>query len=362
MSTAKFAIVGGGFRANFFLRIARSLPELFICAGMVVRRAEQGQGFKERWGVPFYPDLDALLAAGRPDFVILSVSKSAAPGLIAEITKAGLPIITETPPALTLDLLLELTDLVRKGARIQVAEQYPVQPLNAARIALARSGLLGTVTEAQLALTHEYHAMGLMRRMLDVGFEPARITARDFRAKVMRQPGRGGPPSEPAIDDETQVFAYLDFPGKLGVYEFTSAQPRSWVRAGRVLLRGERGELNDSELRYMSDFRTSVRLDLQRIDTGQNGSPEPYYHRGFMAGERWLYENPYPNVSMGDDDIAGAVLMEKMAEYSGGKGAGPYPFAEGAQDQYLTLCIEQALASGEPVTSTVQPWADLPRG
>lgn len=354
--SARFAIVGGGFRANYFLRIARALPHLFTCSGLVARNPDQARHFREAWGVTVHADLESLVAAGKPDFVILSVAKEASPGLLAEIAKARLPALAETPPAPTLESLLDVWSLVKNGARIQVAEQYPLHPLHAARIALAKSGLLGTVTEVQLASTHDYHATGLMRQMLGVGFEPVRITARDFVSRVMRGPGRAGPPTEPVIDEERQIFAYLDFPGKLGVYEFTSAQVRSWIRAGRIVMRGERGELNNAELRYMQDFRTSVRLDVQRVDTGIEGNPETYYHRGYMAGERWLYENPYPGVAMGDDDIAGAVMMQRMAEYAGG-GAPPYPFAEGAQDQYLSLSIEAAVARGEPVTATVQPWA-----
>ncbi len=356
MSTIKFAIVGGGFRSHYFLRIARALPQRFACCGMVVRNGDQAQLFRDTWGVATYPDLDALLAAGRPDFVIVAVAKAASPGVIAEMVRADLPVLAETPPAPTHEGLLELWALVKAGARIHVAEQYPFQPINAARIALARSGLLGTVSEVQLAVTHDYHAMGLMRQMLGVGFEPVRITARDFTTRVMRGPGRGGPPTEPAIDAEHQILAYLDVADKLGVYEFTSGQVRSWIRAGRVLIRGERGELNNDEIRYMRDFRTSVRLDLQRVDTGQASNPETYYHRGFMAGDNWLYENPWPGVAMGDDDIAGATLMAKMTDYVGG-GPEPYPFAQGAQDQYLGLSIDVALANREPVTTAVQPWA-----
>jgi predicted dehydrogenase len=357
MRGIRFAIMGGGFRSAFYLRIARALPHLFTCVGMVVRNAEQAQRLRDIWGVAVFPDLDALLAAGRPDFIILSVAKEASPRLMADIVKISLPILAETPPAATLEGLLDIWGLVANGARIQVAEQYPLQPLNAARIALARSGRLGSIAEVQLAITHDYHATAIMRQLLGIGFEAARITARDFNMRVMRGPGRGGPPTEAAIDPERQIFAYLDFPDKLGVYDFTSGQGRSWIRAERIVMRGERGELNNSELRYMRDYRTSVRLDMQRIDTGQASNPETYYHRGFMAGESWLYENPYPGVALGDDEIAGATLMQKMADYCGG-GSAPYPFAEGAQDQYLSLCIAQALTSGEPVTTKVQPWAN----
>ena len=356
MSAARFAIIGGGFRSNYFLRIARALPALFACSGMVVRDAVRARTVRETWGVPAYPDLDALIAAGRPDFVILSVTKEAVPALLAALAAARLPVLCETPPAPTLHGLLDIWRLVEDGARIQVAEQHGLQPLNAARIAVAQSGLLGQVSHVQLGSTHDYHATGLLRQMLGVGFEAARITARDFTAPAMRGPGRAGPPAEPAMDSETQVLAWLDFPGKLGVYDFTAGQPRSWIRADRVLIRGERGELSGDALRYMKDFRTSVRLELQRIDTGLGNSPESYYHRGYMAGDQWLYENPYPGAALGDDEIAGATMLQRMAGYAG-VGPQAYPFAQGAQDQYLALCITEAVARGEPVTTAVQPWA-----
>ena len=53
----------------------------------------------------------------------------------------------------------------------------------------------------------------------------------------------------------------------------------------------------------------------------------------------------------GDDEIAIAIAMEKMG------GDGPYPFALGAQDQYLSLLMTQAAETGETVRSTKQPWA-----
>src|ERR1700720_929345 len=96
---ACFALVGAGWRAQYFLRIAEFLPERFRVSGMVVRNPDRARDMQSRWGVPTYPTLDALLAAPRPDFVVLSVTRTAAPTLLAQIAAAGLPVLTETPPA-----------------------------------------------------------------------------------------------------------------------------------------------------------------------------------------------------------------------------------------------------------------------
>ena len=39
----KFSIIGGGWRSEFFLRIARELPDLFEIPGMLVRKPERAE-------------------------------------------------------------------------------------------------------------------------------------------------------------------------------------------------------------------------------------------------------------------------------------------------------------------------------
>ena len=62
MSAARFAIVGGGFRSNYFLRIARALPALFACSGMVVRDADLRPNLSR-------PLINARLAPHRAEIV-----------------------------------------------------------------------------------------------------------------------------------------------------------------------------------------------------------------------------------------------------------------------------------------------------
>ena len=68
---------------------------------------------------------------------------------------------------------------------VQVAEQYPLVPSHASRLALARSGAIGTVTSVQVSSTHLYHAVALMRAFLDARFERATVSARTFVAPLI---------------------------------------------------------------------------------------------------------------------------------------------------------------------------------
>ena len=63
-----------------------------------------------------------------------------------------MPVLAETPPAPDLKGLIQLSKDLPGNARVQVAEQYPFQPLHAARLALARSGKLGEITQAQISV------------------------------------------------------------------------------------------------------------------------------------------------------------------------------------------------------------------
>ncbi len=113
----------------------------------------------------------------------------------------------------------------------------------------------------------------------------------------------------------SQTIAFLDFGDKLALYDFANDQHRSWIRSARVLVRGERGEITDSRLKYLRDYLTPVTLDLVRQDAGQDGNLEGYFHKGILAGDEWLYKNPFAPARMSDEEIAVATCLAKMAEY-----------------------------------------------
>jgi predicted dehydrogenase len=357
MKPIEFAVVGAGWRTEFFLRIARALPDRFRLVGVTVRSPDKATAIKSAWGVSTFPDIDRLLGGCHPAFVIVSVPQPAAPSIIAELVDRKMVVLTETPAAPTRDGLIELWSLVERGAHIQVAEQYALQPLHAARLALVRSGRLGDPTFAHVSACHGYHGTSLIRHFLGIGFEPAAVTARDFEAEIVVGPGRAGPPTGEKLTTSRQVIAQLDFGAKLGIYDFTGDQYFSWIRSLGVLIRGSRGEIHDQAARWLEAFDKPVHCELLRQDAGQGGNLEGLWHKGYSAGAEWLYRNPFPYASLSDDEIAIATLLQGMQAYVEG-GDEVYGFAEAAQDQVLSLAINEAVETGRPVAIGRQPWAD----
>ncbi len=351
-----FGIIGGGWRAAFYLRVARALPERFRVAGMLVRDPKKGKVLEEKWGIKTHRTLDDLLESSAPDFVLVAVSRTANPSFIRELASRNIPTLTETPPADTLNELIALHDLTEAGARVQVAEQYIFQPTHAARLAVVAAGRLGKVTQAQVSAAHGYHGVSLLRHYLGLTFEEVCISARSFESPIVAGPGRQSPPEKEKIVTSSQTIARLDFGEKLGVYDFTGTQYFSWIRSPRVLVRGERGEINNKEVRYLKDFKTPVTLELRRLSAGEDGNLEGYYLKGILAGDQWVYRNPFIPARLADEEIAVATILSKMAEYVKG-GPSFYSLAEASQDTYLALMIEKALETGDKVVAKRQPWA-----
>ena len=354
---ARFGIVGAGWRVNWFLRAARALPQKLQVAGLAARRPERAFNLVSEYGVNIYRSPAELIAAEAPDFVVTSVSWQANPHIIRQLVEQDMPVLSETPPATTVEEMTELWTLQQQGARIQVAEQYHRQPHHAARLAFARSGRLGPISQVQLSAAHGYHGVSLIRRYLGIGAEPVTVTARRFTSPLLQGPTRQGPPREEKVADSVQLIAAFDFGGRLGILDFTSDQYFSWVRGQRLLVRGERGEIIDDKAAYLQDFRTPIHLTFTRQTAGPEGNLEGNFLKGILAGEHWWYRNPTLPAELTDDEIAVADLLLRMADYVRG-GEDAYSLAEACQDRYLDILAAQAADTGQPVRSQPQPWSN----
>lgn len=357
MNKISFAIVGSGWRSEFYLRIAKALPDRFDICGIVARDENKRRSIEMNWGIKCYSTVDDLLCNSKPSFVVVSVAHSATYGIVKQLTEKGIPILSETPPSSEIEQLDELNKLVKKGAKIQVAEQYHLQPLNAARLKIIKSEKLGEISQAYISSCHGYHAMSLMRKFLGIKYENAKISSYKFITPLADGPHRYGVVEDKLLNSE-QIMAVIDFGHKFGIYDFSVDQYSSWIRAPRVTIRGNKGEIVDDEVRYLKDFKTPVEIKLKRLNAGENSNVHEDYHlRGILFGDEWVYENTFVPGRLMDDEIAVASCLEKMENYIEND-VQFYSLSEASQDYYLSLMINEALSKTGQIETKSQSWSN----
>src|SRR3954471_11877746 len=222
-----FVVVGSGWRAEMFWRVADALPEV-ECLGAVVRTPRD-------LPVPVFTSLDDV----HPDFVVTAVPWDANPAVIADAAGRGLPVLAETPPAPDADGLRALWAAHGDGGLVQIAEQYLLVPAHAARLEAVRQGLIGEPTQVQVSSTHMYHAVSLMRGFLGVGRGPVTVRATRTTAPLVDPLTRDGWTDDPEPKPATTTIATLDFgAGHSGLYDFTDNQWHNQLRLRRLLVRG----------------------------------------------------------------------------------------------------------------------------
>jgi hypothetical protein len=353
----RYGILGGGFRAGFYLRIALEAPELFEVCGLVTRYPEKTVQYRSLLNVNLYDSAAALVQAEAPDFLVVSVRRPRNPeeDPVIDLVKLDVPLLMETPAAHSVDGLDRIYE-VCQGRRVQVAEQLHAQPEIAAVIAAANSGILGNVTQVDAAFHHTYHCFNVIRKILNLTFETAEIYARQYRFPVVQGYTRSGIAETEQLVTETRDFALFDFNGKLVNYNYENNQIRAFVRSPHICVRGERGEISDRTVRWLAghkDFRTYT---WERLYGGAQSNMEPLHFRGLMGEGRWLYRNPYPYTRLSDEEIAVATITEKMAAYVE-EGKSFCGIADACQDQYLSLMMEKSATEGKPVMTETRVWA-----
>jgi predicted dehydrogenase len=357
-SPARFGIVGSGWRAELFLRLAHVLPERFEVCGVVTRTESRGGEVADAWGVRTFRTVGELLTGTEPDFVITSVPWEVTPRTVRELVALQMPVLAETPPAPDLPGLRALWADVGASGLVQVAEQYMLYPGHRARAAVARRGVIGDVTSVQVSSTHEYHAMSMIRALLDVGFADARIVARESTAPLADPFGRGGPTGDGTPKQAVTTMALIDFGGRTALYDFTDNQWFNPLRTRRIVIRGSLGEIADDRVTHLANAVTVIESDLVRRHTGIDLNLEGFDLDHISFEGEAVFRNPYQGARLADDEIAVATLLDRMLAWCRGDGDPPYPLADGCQDHYLSQAIAEAVRTRGEVRTGAEPWVD----
>ena len=123
--------------------------------------------------------------------------------------------------------------------------------------------------------------------------------------------------------------------GGTAFLDFNGVQYHSYLRSTHTSVQGERGEVFDDTLRCLDAVGEPVCRLLTPL-------PDPLAAAAAQAG-------------LNEDETAIACFLDRMQGYLAG-GAEVYPLADALQDAYLALLMERALAAGQLLESTPQPW------
>lgn len=355
MKPLTFVIVGSGWRSLFYARIAKSYPECFKLEYMLCRSEEKATKMATEYGIPTTTSVEVCEQA-KPDFVVVAVSKNVLCDETIKWAEKGFLVLCETPAANCMEDLCRLWDVIQKGAKIQIAEQYHRYPILAAGLKAIREGKLHDPYAVHLSMAHDYHGVSLIRRMLqpnqpmDLRLES--MCGEQYSFPITETDSRYGAITDGRTKQADRRVVTLKFTnGKVAFYDFSGVQYHSHIRARHVNVQGRDGEWNDTFLRYVDEKH----------------QPQEEKLVAWLAPEYACLDNEevqrlarewQPTVDMcnAQDEYAIASMMYDMKAYIE-EGKEVYPMAEALEDAYLYLLMQEAIEKPrEKILPQKMPW------
>ncbi len=353
----RFGLIGSGWRAEFYIRIAKMLPDYFELISVLIRDVKKGQIFAQKHNVNVVDTIDKLIDAN-VDYIVVSINSDYTYSMLEQLLEKQIPILCETPPATTTSALNSLWEKAQKNdARIQVAEQYFLQPLYAAWGSAIDQGMIGQVENVNISALHGYHGISIIRKYLNVSFQNCTITGKRYKFHVVDTIGREGLVQNGENKEYDRDRCVLEFEnGCVAFFDFSSpVQYHSLIRTRHLNVQGTRGEIDDLTIRYLTKDNRAVMQQLNRLDFGVYNNQE-WSHYGLFLGETQLYESPFFSARLNDDELAVASCMQKMGHYVE-TGEAFYSLQEALQDAYLANEMDTAIHHPDTVIQThTQSW------
>lgn len=357
MKQISFGLIGWGWRAQFYYRITTLLPERFRLTSVLCRSEDKARDIAEEFGVKTVCSIEEW-EQDKPQFAVLCIKRGHVSDYLKTLFERNIPVLTETPPAETIEELVSLWEAAQKAdATLQVAEQYRYQPLYAAWNTAIEAGLIGQVQNINLSSLHGYHGASIIRQYLGAGMSGFTVYGKQYEFRLTETFGRGGEVYDGEIVPSFRNRLTFEFDhGPVAFFDFSDpAQYHSFIRTRQLNVQGTRGEIDDLTIRYLTDENVPVTQTVNRIDMGVYNNQE-WSHKAIFLGERCLYRNPFPHARLNDDEIAVATCVAGMAEYLN-TGKEVYSLQDALQDTYLSILMDEAMKHpNKEIVSQPMPW------
>ncbi len=345
-----FAVIGSGWRAEYYLRVCKKLPENFGVCAVLCRREEKACEIKAAYGVNAVLSEEELIQTA-PDFVVIAIDKAH----IARESKKWLNlrfyVLSETPMSTDRDELLGLKSYINPNTKWVFAEQYRRYPENIGRQALVDSGIIGQPDFLYLSVAHDYHAMSLIRSFLSIPTDMTyQIKAKEWSFPTIETLSRYEKFSDGRVSNKKRTTALISFEnGKAAIYDFDSEQYRSPIRRNHIKFQGQRGELFDWNLSFLDKNNNAVSENvLVKSHITETNDPNPNFKSYSSIDEisfqgDILYRKKFAQADLSQDEAAIADMLYNMGSFSRGEGASPYSLDEAYADALMAIDLREAV-------------------
>lgn len=313
-------IIGAGWRSEFYLRIAKALPEYFRVNAICVRNEVRAKELAQKFSVKIVNTIPEALSEPF-DFVVNCIKKEDLCDMAISLADAGHFVLCETP-------IMVKPESGHAYHKIQVAEQFHRKGSYQALKNLVKSGVIGEVKHIHMSVAHDYHAMSLMRFFLDDDTEPQVLCDVSLPDTLLRTHGRIGKLDDRKMVDVPQMIKVFQFQKATVVYDYTKEQYFSPIRKDRLFIRGTKGEIENDIVRYLNKDNEPV---AGRISKTTSGLLDGFSLDKITFENRVLYQYSFPWARLSEEELAIAECLIGMKEFIE-SGKELYSFEKAYQD------------------------------
>ena len=139
---------------------------------------------------------------------------------------------------------------------------------------------------------------------------------------------RIGELSEKKIEDNEQIIKIFKFSKATAIYNYMKEQYFSPIRKDRIVIRGTRGEIENSKVRY---FNSNNEFVEDEIKTVMSGLLDGLFYDKIIFEDNVLYNFLYKPARLSEEESAIADCLVKMYNYIK-TGEELYPYKRGYED------------------------------
>ncbi len=346
MSKISFLIVGSGYRAKFYARIALKHSEYFE-AMMLCRSEEKAKSVALEIGIKATISIEECIKF-KPMFVVVVVNKDG----IFEVTNTwvnkGYAVLAETPAGTNMEVLNKLWYLKENGAKIVISEQYHRYPYIASILKAISDNLIGEVSSAYISLAHDYHAANIINHIFKKNNYS--IRANRILNKVVETDSREGIITDGRVATKKRDIAFIKYSNnKEVIYDFSSVEYRSFIRTRNIIIRGEKGEINNNLLLGLdNDNKPYTKYLLPYI-------PDRYINLANKIFDKSYFNTSIFNLDLNQDEFAVASILFDMPSFIKGD-IEIYSLDKALDDSYFWLLLEESINSSSEVYTSDRIW------